>query len=75
LKKCRLKKPRFTPSNRTRFPDLRVAIRFAFVGTKLLKQHRVRVEELDKRKEEALVAVSLCTATLIACFSIAFALL
>jgi hypothetical protein len=33
------------------------------------------MEELDKRKEEALVAVSLCTATLIACFGLALALL
>jgi len=33
------------------------------------------MEELDRRKEEALVAMSLCTGTLIACFSIAFALL
>ena len=35
----------------------------------------VRMEDLDRRKEEALVAVSLCTGTLIACFSIALALL
>ena len=35
----------------------------------------VRMEELDRRKQEALVAVSLCTGTLIACFSIALALL
>jgi hypothetical protein len=33
------------------------------------------MEELDRRKEEAPVAVSLCIGTLIACFSIAFALL
>jgi hypothetical protein len=32
-------------------------------------------EELDKRKEVALVALSLYTATLITCFSIVFALL
>jgi len=35
----------------------------------------VRMEELDRRKEEALIAVSLCTGTLIACFGIALALL
>jgi hypothetical protein len=34
-----------------------------------------RMEELDRRKEEALVAVSLCTGMLIACFGIALALL
>ena len=33
------------------------------------------MEELDRRKEEALIAVSLCTGTLIACFGIALALL
>jgi len=33
------------------------------------------MEELDKRKNEALVTVTLCTATLIACFSIALVLL
>lgn len=33
------------------------------------------MEELDKRKNEALVAVALCTGTLITCFSIAFALI
>jgi hypothetical protein len=33
------------------------------------------MEELEKHKDVALVAVSLCTATLITCFSIAFALL
>jgi hypothetical protein len=33
------------------------------------------MEDLDKHKEEALIVVSLSTATLIACFSIAFALL
>jgi hypothetical protein len=33
------------------------------------------MEELEKQKDVALVAVSLCTATLISCFSIAFALL
>ena len=33
------------------------------------------MEELDRRKEETLVAVSLCTGTLIACFSLALALL
>jgi hypothetical protein len=31
--------------------------------------------ELDKRKEQALVTVALSTATLIACFSIAFAMM
>jgi hypothetical protein len=45
------------------------------LGTKLLHRHRLRMEELDRRKEEALVAVTLCTGTLIACFSIALALL
>jgi hypothetical protein len=34
-----------------------------------------RMEDLDRRKQEALVAVSLCTGTLIACFSIALAML
>jgi len=33
------------------------------------------MEEFDRRKEEALIAVSLCTGTLIACFGIALALL
>jgi hypothetical protein len=33
------------------------------------------MDELDRRKEEALVVVSLSTATLIACFGIALALL
>jgi hypothetical protein len=33
------------------------------------------MEDLDRQKERALVVVSLSTATLIACFSIAFALL
>jgi hypothetical protein len=32
------------------------------------------MEELDRRKNEALVAVTLCTGTLIACFGIALAL-
>jgi hypothetical protein len=32
-------------------------------------------ERVDRRKEEALVAVTLCTGTLIACFGIALALL
>jgi hypothetical protein len=31
--------------------------------------------ELEKRKEQALVTVSLSTATLIVCFSIAFAMM
>ena len=34
-----------------------------------------RMDDLDKRKQEALVAVSLCTGTLIACFAVALALL
>ena len=34
-----------------------------------------RMEDLDRRKEEALVAVSLCTGALIALFSIALSLL
>jgi hypothetical protein len=33
------------------------------------------VDDLEKRKEEALVYVSLSTAALIACFGVAFALL
>ena len=33
------------------------------------------MKELDRRKEEALVVVSLSTATLIACFGIVLALL
>ena len=33
------------------------------------------MEDLDKRKNEALVAVALCTGTLIACFGVAFALI
>ena len=33
------------------------------------------MEELDRRKKVALVAVTLCTGMLIACFSIALALL
>jgi hypothetical protein len=33
------------------------------------------MEELDKRKEQALVVVSLGTATLVACFGIALAVL
>jgi hypothetical protein len=33
------------------------------------------MDELDKHREEALVVVSLSTATLIACFGIALALL
>jgi hypothetical protein len=38
-------------------------------------QRHIHMEDLDKRREEALVVVSLSTATLIACFGIAFALL
>jgi len=47
------------------------------VGTKLLCRHQPRMEEeeLEKRRDAALVAVSLSAATLITCFSIAFALL
>ena len=33
------------------------------------------MEDLDKRKNEALVAVALCTGTLIVCFGVAFALI
>jgi hypothetical protein len=33
------------------------------------------MEELDKRKNDALVAVTLCTGTLIVCFSIVLVLL
>lgn len=32
-------------------------------------------EQLDKRKNDALVAVALCTGTLITCLSIAFSLM
>jgi len=33
------------------------------------------MEELDRRKDEALIAMSLCTAMLIACFGLALAML
>jgi hypothetical protein len=42
---------------------------------RLMATESSRMEELDRRKEEALVAVALCTGTLIACFGITLALL
>jgi hypothetical protein len=35
----------------------------------------IGMEDLDKRREEALAVMSLSTATLIVCFGVAFALL
>jgi hypothetical protein len=51
------------------------ASKAAIVGTIQLRRNRSRMDELEKHQEVALVAVSLYTATLITCFSIAFALL
>jgi hypothetical protein len=53
-----------------------IPLKKGIVGTKLLRRHRPRMEEkFDKLKDVTLVALSLYTATLITCLSIAFALL
>jgi hypothetical protein len=44
-------------------------------GTGHKRLRCVPMEELDRRKNEALVAVTLCTGTLIACFGIVLAML
>lgn len=60
----------------------RIACRATAVLISLLSQEldisacvRCIMEELDRRKNEALVAVTLCTGTLIACFGIVLAML
>lgn len=44
------------------------------VGTKQRSEHKHRMDNLNQRKDEALVYLSLSTATLIACFAVALAL-
>lgn len=44
-------------------------------GTSLQRLRHIRMDDLDKHREEALRVVTLSTATLIVCFGIAFAML
>ena len=67
--------PRATRIRTDALEDKRAMLALPQLGTKSPPRHRPRMNELDKRKEEALVVLSLSTATLIACFGIALALL